>query len=174
VIDLDPVTLVLTLLTQTSFGLPLLILVIATVLWVLASPTAYPPAMTPTVVAREMPPDPVSAIYWNMASGQFATPVGFAYHRFVARMRERYSIAPWEVPWRKSRAKKLGIERPKVITKLEKDFLDLYNQALVLDSGQSNSFVGKAIWNRRSTKFKKTSKRVLSTLQEEMPELWSN
>jgi hypothetical protein len=164
----------MSLLTQTTFGLPLLILIIATALWAIASPTVYPPAMVPTAVPRDVPPDAVSTIYWTMAAGQFATPMGFAYHRFVAGMRERYGIAPWEIPWRRSKALKLGIERPKVIKKLEKDFLDLYNQALVLDSGSTNALVGSRIWSYRVNKFKKMSDRVLGTLQEEMPELWSN
>jgi hypothetical protein len=171
---MDPVTFIIMLFTQTTFGLPLVILAIATAVWALASPTVYPPAMNPTAVPRDIPPDAVSTIYWTMAAGQFATPMGFAYHRFVAATRERYGIAPWEVPWRKSKCRKLGIERPKAITKLEKDFLDLYNQALVLDAGRANALVGARIWNRRVAKFKKMSDRVLGTLQEEMPELWSN
>jgi hypothetical protein len=169
---MDPITMFINLLTQTSFGLPLFVLVAATLIWALAVPIINPPVMTPWAVRREMPPDTISTIYWAIASGLYSSALGFTYQRFVAAVRIRYNVSPWEIPWRRSKAKKLGIEHPKELAALEKDLLWLYNEALILDNSAASSFFGQSYWTGRKEKYRVKLNATLGSLQSELPELW--
>lgn len=169
---MDPVALLNGLLSQATVGIPLLVLLVALLVWTLAAPRIYPPIFTPRPVLRPMPPDPVSGNYWALTMGEWSTPVGGLYYRFVAAMRARYGVAPWEIPRRKSRLRKLGITDRKALLKLDLSLLRIYNEALDIERRGPVSFFGTAVWEHRLRRHRQKLANVVDALAQRMPEIW--
>lgn len=169
---MDLVAVLTGLLTQTTFGLPLLVLLGLSLLWLVASPRHYPPVAAPRPVWRSMPPDRVSTMYWALAGERLSQPIAYTYQRFAWVLRKRYGIPPWEIPWRESKARRLGIEDRKALTRLNSDLLKLYNQALDFEGVSSGSFFGNAVWERRRQAHLNQLERTLEALGQEIPGIW--
>lgn len=170
---MDPVSIAWALLTGTTFGLPLLIILVAALVWLAATPKADPPPLVPRRVWREPSPDQVSMVYWEIASGEISKPLLFVYQRWASGVRAKYGVYPWEIPTRRKKALKKGITRYKELLKLDKQILELYYKAIALEGRTEDSFAGTNIWARRRAKHKEKMKKVIKDIQLEMPELWA-
>lgn len=169
---MDPISFLTALLTSWSFGLPLVLLLVSALAWALTMPKVDPPTMWPRPVWRDPSPDQVSMLYWSIASGSRTTVTQYIYHRWSEGVHRRYHRYPYQIPWRRSKAAKLGIPRHRELINIDKALLDLYYQAIRLDNRSPGSMTGDLIWGRRIGTYDRKLSMAMSKLRLRVPELW--
>ncbi|MCL4325068.1 MAG: hypothetical protein M1144_06385 [Candidatus Thermoplasmatota archaeon] len=169
---MDPLSVLYTLVTSTQFGLPLLLIVFGAVAWAIGMVKVNPPILFPRPIWREPSPDSVSTLYWALASDARASVVQYVYHRWSDAVRKQYHVFPYDIPWRRSKARKHGIEDPRPLIALDKLLLDLYYRAQVLDNRTPDALTGELLWRRRTSTYERLLAKALDQLNREFPQLW--
>lgn len=109
----DVTTLIISLLTDPVFGLPLTLWVVAGIAWLIWGNGVHPPALLPYRANRVRSTDPVSAMYWALKEQRYSEAIIFAYQRLSTSFFRRYGVTITEIPWRPSKRRQLGLQEPR-------------------------------------------------------------
>lgn len=169
---MDPIIFLTTLFTSTSFGLPLVALVVGGLAWWFFMPKVSPPTMVPRPVWRDPSPDPVSLLYWSIASGSRTSVIQYIYHRWSEAVYRRFKHYPYQIPWRRGKASKLGIPGNRELISLDKDLLELYYLAMRIDGRSPGDMTGELIWGRRIRSYEARLGKAMSKMALRVPEVW--
>ncbi|MCI4332963.1 MAG: hypothetical protein L3K01_04455 [Thermoplasmata archaeon] len=158
----DPYTLLLGFVTDPRVGLPLLLLLAATVTWVVASPASEPRRHRGERVPPEPDADPVSRTYLALRREAYSSVLVETHVRLDRALFARTGRRLKDIPWLPSTAKRVGVPDPKGLRDSLRGLESLYLWSVRLETA---SLFRWDFWRSREASRAKFRTRLSERLQ---------
>jgi hypothetical protein len=139
----DPVTFAWDIVSNPTVGIPLLVLIAATTIWTYLGVPRHRWTIGEEPMAPEPDRDPVSRTYVALRRNSYATVAWQVYERLDVALVRRTSLHLTEIPWRRSKAARLGIPDPRG---LESSRIALYSLYVWASQLEGNSILRRDFW----------------------------
>jgi hypothetical protein len=122
----DLLTVALGLLTDPRLGVPVVLLAVATVVWVVAFPASEPRRQRGEAATPEPDGDPVSRTFVALRHEAYSSVVVETHDRLERALVARTGKRLEDIPWRPSLARRLGIQDSKGLRQSRQELSSLY------------------------------------------------